>query len=68
MVPAFSFIKGVKEQGEVLDVWLWVAVTPQGSRLTNHKGTNQTGVKVSLLFGTNKLSEYVCFMNLFLCK
>lgn len=71
MVPAFSFIKGVEEQGEILDVWLHIEVilpfvSLQGSRLTDHKWTNQTRVKVPLLYETKKLIENVCYMNQFL--
>lgn len=41
-VPAFSFIKGVEEEGEVLDVRLRVLTSPQGAGLTDHQRTNQT--------------------------
>lgn len=41
-VPAFSFIKGVEEQRKRLDAWLRVLIGPEGTRLTDHKWTDQT--------------------------
>lgn len=41
-VPAFSFIKGVEEQGKRLDAWLRVLIGPEGTRLTDHQWTDQT--------------------------
>lgn len=41
-VPAFSFIKGVEEQGKRLDAWLRVLIGPERTRLTDHKWTDQT--------------------------
>lgn len=48
-VPALGFIKGVEEQGKLLDFWLCVLPLAAGSRLTDHQWTNQTRVKVFLL-------------------
>lgn len=39
-VPAFGFIKGVEEEGELLDIWLRVLTSPEGAGLTNHQWTN----------------------------
>lgn len=48
-VPAFSFIKGVEEKGELLNVSLRVLTSPENTRLTDHQWTNQTRMKVPLL-------------------
>lgn len=48
-VPAFSFIKGVEEKGELLDVSLRVLTSPEDAGLTDHQWTNQTRMKVPLL-------------------
>lgn len=48
-VPAFSFIKGVEEEGELLDVWLWVRTSLEGPGLTDNQWTNQTRMKVPFL-------------------
>lgn len=39
-VPAFCFIKGVEEKGELLDIWLCVPTSPEGALLTDHQWTN----------------------------
>lgn len=41
-VPAFSFIEGVKEEGELLHVRLSVQTGAEGARLTNHQWPNQS--------------------------
>lgn len=41
-VPAFSFIKGVEEEGELLDAWLRVLTSPEDAGLTDHQWTDQT--------------------------
>lgn len=53
-VPAFGFIKCVEKQGKLLDVSLGVLIGLEGTRLTDHKWTNQTRVKV-LLLGYKKI-------------
>lgn len=56
-VPAFSFIEGVEEQGELLDVRLCVPMGLQGARLTDYQWTDQTRVKVLLLCIENKFEK-----------
>lgn len=48
-VPAFSFIEGVKEEGELLDVWLRVQTRAQRAGLTDHKRPDQSRIEVPLL-------------------
>ena len=48
-VPAFSFIKGVEEERELLDTWLCVKLSVECAGLANHQRTNQTRMKVPLL-------------------
>ena len=49
-VPALSFIERVEEQGELLDVWLLVPPRLQFTSLTDHQRSDQTWVKVFLLY------------------
>lgn len=39
-IPALSFIKGVEEEGELMDIWLHVLTSPEGAGLTNHQWAN----------------------------
>ena len=41
-VPAFSFIKGVEEKGELLDVWLRVQTRLEGTGFTDNQRADQT--------------------------